>query len=480
LSKFVLSWYGILLAYFIIVGLFLILRLGGGNNPVFLSLGSLSFRWYGIIITAGVIICAFLAQFLAQRRGDDPDHVWRLLPVVLIAGILVARLWYVTFTFDGYRDYLFSIGNPNHAGALEIWRGGIAIQGAVVGGTIGTLIYGWWYNRRLQQQASKGPRFSIWRFADFVAPGLVLAQAMGRWGNFMNNEAYGRETKWGWGIKIPCEYRTSGATPGTDNTLCPIAQSPQYGTPNGGIDQNALFHPTFLYESLWDYFCFLVLFYCVMKPKTIERRFRVKLRDGDIFLLYWVIYSIGRFFTEGLRTDSLFIIGGPPNGLRSAQLTAIIAILIAGFLLFYRHRKAFPITQSLSVRLAPVAVAAGAGTAVALPDETTEEVGTEVEEAEEAEKATPVAPVDQLDDDDELDDSEEVVQPTLMDESARGENPPPPPESGEGSKSASGSETHPAPDDVTHDSGAGSAAPAEGGEEGPASGESTPAKSQGE
>ncbi len=370
LSKVVLSWYGIVLAYAFIIGLFLLLRLGEGNNPIFFSLGSLAFRWYGIIITGGVIVASFLAQFLAQRRGDDPDHVWRVLPVLLVSGIVMARLWYVAFTFQGYKDYLFSVGNPNHAGAIEIWRGGIAIQGAVVGGILGTLGYGWFYNRRLARQESTFPRFNIWRFADFVAPGLILAQGMGRWGNFMNNEAYGRETKYFWGIKIPCEYRTSGATPGTDDTLCPNSLLPNGQLKSGGLSKDALFHPTFFYESLWNYFTFLILFYCIMKPKTIERRFKIKLRDGDIFLLYWVIYSIGRFFTESLRTDSLYVIGGPPNGIRSAQVTAIVAILVAGFLLFYRHRKAFPITEALSMRLAPLAaVAGGTGAVATLPTE---------------------------------------------------------------------------------------------------------------
>ncbi len=351
-SKFILSWYGILLAYAVIVGLFLLLRLGEGNNPIALQLGSLTFRWYGLIITTGVIIASFLAQFLSARRGDDPDHVWRILPVLLVSGIVAARIWYVAFTWEGYKDYVFSIGNPVHAGAIEIWRGGIAIQGAVLGGILGTLAYGYIWNRRKNMTA---PPFSIWRFADYVGPGLILAQGIGRWGNFMNNEAYGRETKMPWGIKIPCEYRTSGTTPGTVDTLCPQTRLADGGIKPDGIEKDALFHPTFFYESLWNYFTFLVLFYCIMKPKTIERRFKVRLRNGDVFLLYWVVYSIGRFFTESLRTDSLYI-GG--TGLRSAQVLAIIAILIAGFLLFYRHRLAFPTTEALSMRLAPASVAA--------------------------------------------------------------------------------------------------------------------------
>ncbi len=372
LSKFVLSWYGIIIIYSLMFLLFFLLRQGDGNNPVALRLGGnadgtggLTFRWYGVIITIGVIVAAFLAQFLAERRGDDPDHIWRILPVLLVSAILAARLWYVVNTWENYKDHIFSFGGPK-AGAFEIWRGGIAIQGAVVGGIIGALLYGWFWNR-----GRKGQRlpFSFWRFADFVAPGLVLAQGIGRWGNFMNNEAYGRETKLPWGIKIPCDYRTNGSTPGTVDTGCPsggIVNGAASG--NNGISKDALFHPTFFYESVWNYFTFIILFFFIMRPKTVEKRFKLKLRDGDIFLLYWVIYSIGRFFTEGLRTDSLYLIGNPNNGgIRSAQALAIAGILIGGFLLFYRHRKSFSITEALSMRLAPV-LAPATGTMTVIGD----------------------------------------------------------------------------------------------------------------
>ncbi len=351
-SKFFTSWYHPFVVFALILTLFFLLRLGGGNEPILLKLGPFQFRWYGVIITTGVIIAAFLAQFLATRRGDNPDHVWRILPVVLVSGILVARVWYVVSTWESYKDYFFSVGNPQHAGFIEIWRGGIAIQGAVVGGTIGTYLYGLWVNRT---QRTSGPRFSIWRWADYIAPGLVLAQAFGRWGNFMNNEAYGRPTGMPWGIQIPCDYRTTGLTPGTDNTACTV-----YG-------KDTLFHPTFLYESLWDYLCFAVLFWLIMKPKTFERRFHFKLRDGDIFLVYWVIYSIGRFFTESLRTDSLYI-GGNVGGLRTAQVTAIAGILIASLVLFLRHRKSFPAPQALSARLTPVAASANIAAATAVAE----------------------------------------------------------------------------------------------------------------
>lgn len=410
LSKFILSWYGILIVYAIMVGIFLLLRLGYGNKPIALSLGSLTFRWYGIIITCGVIVASFLAQFLAERRGDDPDHVWRILPVLLIFGIVFARIWYVFNTWEGYKDYFFSIGNPAHAGAVEIWRGGIAIQGAVVGGILGTILYGYIYNLQ-QNRRESSRRFNVWRFSDFVAPGLVLAQGIGRWGNFMNNEAYGRETKFPWGIKIPCDYRTSGITPGTDDTLCPDSILPIGGVKMNGIEKDALFHPTFFYESVWNYFTFLVLFFCIMRPKTIERRFKVKLRNGDIFLLYWVVYSIGRFFTEGLRTDSLYFMGNV-NSLRTAQVLAIVSILVAGFLLFYRHSKSFPTSEALSMRLAPVLVGVPAGVGVPADAPTTIAQKPVTTMATATEEAAPVVELDADDLDDEIDEPEgRLVEP---------------------------------------------------------------------
>lgn len=417
-TDFVLSWYGALIVYAVVIGLFLLLRGNGGNDPIFLKLGGLTFRWYGIIITSGVVVASFLAQFLAERRGDDPDHVWRILPVLLVSGIATARIWYVANTWENYKDYIFSI-NGTRPGVIEIWRGGIAIQGAVIGGIVGALAYGYIWNRIQKRKESDKPRFSIWRFADYVAPGLVLAQGIGRWGNFMNNEAYGRETKMGWGVKIPCEFRTTGGTPGTVDTSCTK------------IDKDALFHPTFLYESLWNYFTFLLLFYCIMKPKTIERRLKFRLRDGDIFLLYWVIYSIGRFFVEGLRTDSLYL-NGDPNSLRTAQVTAIIGILVAGFLLFWRHRKSFPDAQKLSMRLAPYGASVAATTAVADKTEISKtaaiEVAKEVEAQEETEldSSETVEVKNKLDSSENIEEAEKATSPVTEEVEVKenNENPP--------------------------------------------------------
>jgi phosphatidylglycerol:prolipoprotein diacylglycerol transferase len=332
--KFVLSIPGILLVYSITFLIYFLLHNSpNGNNPVFFQLGNSgpTFRWYGIIITVGVILAAFITQYLAERRGENPERTWVLLPVVLVSGILGARFWYVANTWAKYKDHLFTIGDPSAAGVFEIWRGGIAIQGAVVGGAIGVAIYKWLVG---------GINFLRW--ADFIAPGLILAQACGRWGNFMNNEAYGRSTGLPWGLTIPCEYRTTGTTPGTVDTSCAILAPDQK------------FHPTFLYESVWDYTVFLTLLFAITRPKTVERWTKVRLRDGDIFFFYMILYSIGRFMIENLRTDPLYLIGDPVNGgIRSAQAISIIFIFVGAVALFARHRQRTPDSEALSVRVRP-------------------------------------------------------------------------------------------------------------------------------
>jgi phosphatidylglycerol:prolipoprotein diacylglycerol transferase len=332
LSRFILSFYGILAVYGFLLVLFFVLRAGEGNDPVLLKIGSLQLRWYGLIITVGVVLAALVAQFLAERRGDNPDTIWVLLIITLVSGLIVARLWYVAFTWDNFKDNPFSIGNPLKAGALEVWRGGVAIQGGILGGVIGVWVY------------CRIAKLNFWRFADYGSIGLAAGLAIGRWGNFFNNEAYGRETKYFFGIKIPCDYRTTGLTPGTVDLRCPPANP-------SGLSSNALFHPTFLYESLWVYAIFLALFIIAMKPKTFERRFKVRPRNGDLLLLFMVAYSIGRFLIEGLRTDSLYF-GGEPSGLRVAQVVSVILILGGGFWLFYRHRQPTPDTEALSMRVA--------------------------------------------------------------------------------------------------------------------------------
>ncbi len=376
--KFVLTIPGILLIYSAIFLIYFLLRNSDtGNNPIFFQLGDKgpAFRWYGIIITVGVIMAAFTTQFLAARRGENPERTWVLLPIVLVTGIAGARLWYVINTWAKYKDSIFSIGGPQ-PGVFEVWRGGIAIQGAVIGAVIGVVVYKW----------IAGLNFLRW--ADFIAPGLILAQACGRWGNFMNNEAYGSATSVPWGVKIPCDYRTTGGTPGTVDTSCSVLAADQR------------FHPTFFYESIWDYAVFLTLLFAITRPKTVERWTKLRLRDGDIFFLYLVLYSIGRFIIESLRTDPLYIIGDPVNGgIRSAQMLSIVFIFVGAFFFLYRHRTRTPDAEALSVKVRPqptkrelrqqqLALAtASAGGAVLEPETQVQrhvEAAAEIEETEQA------------------------------------------------------------------------------------------------
>ena len=321
--KFILSWPGVILVNAIIFTIFGLARLGGGNSPEIFALGWLHLRWYGLFIMTGVVLAALIAQYLAERKGEKADHVWQMLPVVLLGGIVGARIWFVVNTWDSFKDEparLFGFSGGQFIGIQ-----GIAIQGAVVGGILG----GWLY--------CAFAKIKFWRWADIIAPGLILAQAVGRWGNFMNNEAYGRATNKPWGIAIPCQYRTGangGLQPGSDSTAC-----------NTYADSSQLFHPTFFYESIFNYSVFITLFWTITHPKKTERFLRripflrnFVLRDGDIFCGYLILYSVGRFFIESLRTDSLYLFGNR-DLFRTAQALALIGLVLGIALLVFRHLR---------------------------------------------------------------------------------------------------------------------------------------------
>ncbi len=217
----------------------------------------------------------------------------------MILGIIGARLYYVAFEWDRYAGRpLLEIVNPQ--------GGGLAIHGAIAGAALAALIY------------TCRHRLPLLTWLDICMPALLAGQAIGRWGNFFNQEAYGRPTTLPWGLDIPPHRRV----PPYDN----LAQYPR----------STRFHPTFLYESLWDAAALLLIL-------GIERRFRGWLRPGDSALLYGVLYSAGRFVTEGLRTDSLCVgaytlDGSCAGGLRIAQLVSLAALVICGLVLAWRHR----------------------------------------------------------------------------------------------------------------------------------------------
>lgn len=239
-------------------------------DPVAFTIFGLEVRWYGILISSAVVIGTLLAMKEAKRRGINEDTILDLLLFVLPAAIIGARLHYVIFKWDNYKDNLIEI--------LNIRGGGLAIHGAVIAGVIVGLIF------------AKVKKISFWELADIVAPSLILGQSIGRWGNYANQEAYGGPTDLPWAIVVD------------------------------GVNV----HPTFLYESIWSFLVFLFLVYYSRK--------RIK-EDGEVFLLYMILYSAGRIFIEGLRTDSLML--GP---IRVAQLISLTFILIGAFI-FYKRRK---------------------------------------------------------------------------------------------------------------------------------------------
>jgi phosphatidylglycerol:prolipoprotein diacylglycerol transferase len=268
-----------------------------GGPPIAFHLGPLPVHWYGIIIVSAVLVAAYVASLEAKRRGQDPDHVWNALLLCLALGIIGARLYHVFSSprggmvgWDYYRQ--------NPIAILQIWYGGLAIYGAVIGGLLGVYIYA-----RLN-------KLSFLQWVDIGTPGLILAQVIGRWGNFINQELYGYPTNLPWGITITPPYRIP---PYDDLTLYPTSTR---------------FHPTFLYESLWNLLGFLLLMY-------VTRRYLDRLLDGDVFCLYAIWYPVGRILVEALRPDAWLL-----RGIAAAQIFAAIAIVVSVGIILYRHRRA--------------------------------------------------------------------------------------------------------------------------------------------
>jgi phosphatidylglycerol---prolipoprotein diacylglyceryl transferase len=253
------------------------------------SIGPLNPRWYGLLIASAVLIGLALSQRLAKARQLSPDLVGDLLVWLIVGAIPGARLYYVLFQWSYYSQHPDQI--------LAIWKGGIAIHGALIGGTLAAVLF------------SRIKHCSFWRLADIVAPSVILGQAIGRWGNFFNSEAFGSPTDLPWKLLIPEGRRPTG------------------------FESVAYYHPTFLYESLWNLMVFgLLLTLFVRFPKA---------KRGTLFLVYAIAYSIGRFWIEALRTDSLMV--GP---LKIAQMVSLVGIVFGsvGLIWLYILRRPLPDT----------------------------------------------------------------------------------------------------------------------------------------
>jgi phosphatidylglycerol---prolipoprotein diacylglyceryl transferase len=252
-----------------------------------LKLGPLSLRWYGLLIALAVFVGLSLARRLARHRQVDPELMADLVIWLVVGAIPAARIYYVAFKWQEYYSR-----HPDQI--FQIWRGGIAIHGAILGGMLATLIFA-----RLKQVA-------FWLLADLVAAPLILGQAIGRWGNFFNSEAFGAPTNLPWKLLIPLAARPAGMT------------------------NAAYYHPTFLYESLWNLGVLVLLLALFYRAS--------QLKQGSLFLIYLITYSLGRFWIEGLRMDSLML--GP---LRVAQFISLAGIVLGSLGLAWLYLRNRPL-----------------------------------------------------------------------------------------------------------------------------------------
>jgi len=255
-----------------------------------------TFHWYGLIIVTGILAAAWLVTWMARREKDkDPDHVWNALVWVVALGVIFARLWHVLFpsvssveagrTAEWYLTHPFDL----HDGPFIIWSGGLSIFGAVLGGALGVAFY------------ARKHRLDLLGWMDMAAISVPLGQAIGRWGNFVNEELYGKPTDLPWGMRVsnpPAEY--AGETH---------------------------FHALFLYESLWNLASVGVLLF-------VWLRWRDRLKKGDFVLLYAISYGTVRFLLEFLRIEVTLA-----GGVNVSQVVSLGAAILAALLLAYRHRR---------------------------------------------------------------------------------------------------------------------------------------------
>ncbi|MDN5337699.1 MAG: phosphatidylglycerol---prolipoprotein diacylglyceryl transferase [Thermotogaceae bacterium] len=253
-------------------------------DPVIFQFGRLQVRWYGVLIASGILTAYFVARTRIKVENINEDQVIEGLFYGVIAGVIGARLYYVAFNWNYFSE--------NPADIFKIWYGGLAIHGALIAAVIVAFLY---------TRLKKGVTFGFLQILDIALMVFPLAQSIGRWGNFFNYEAFGKPTNLPWKMYIPVQNRP------------PMYRNYEY------------FHPTFLYESIWDLIVFLLLY---IYTKKYRKKF------GETTALYMILYSTGRFFVEGLRLDSLYI-----GNLRTAQVMSAVLILLGILLFVYIRRK---------------------------------------------------------------------------------------------------------------------------------------------
>jgi phosphatidylglycerol:prolipoprotein diacylglycerol transferase len=257
--------------------------------PIVIGSFHYEFRFYGFILMLGAVAGAWLASRRAKERGYDPEIVWDLLVWLIIGGVIGARLWHIFLpSKSSMFDTMYYLTHP--LDAINLLKGGLGIPGAVIGGVIAL----YFYSRK------HGLYFAEW--LDIAAPALALGQAIGRWGNFFNQELYGAPTKLPWAIFIEPSKRLTGF-----------------------LDAE-YYHPLFLYESIYNLANMFFLLW-------LDKRFKGRLKPGDLFLVYLITYPVGRFFLDFLRLDIAMV-----GNINFNQTIMLVIAIAAAAGLIWRHR----------------------------------------------------------------------------------------------------------------------------------------------
>ncbi|MGD8190149.1 prolipoprotein diacylglyceryl transferase [Brevibacillus ginsengisoli] len=250
-------------------------------DPIAFSIGNIHVHWYGIIMGTAFFVGTYLASYHAKRAGINPDHILNMVVWIIPSAIVCARLYYCLFEWQQYQSHPLDI--------FAVWKGGLAIHGGLIGGFLAGTLYVRKHN------------LPFLLIGDILMPSVILGQAIGRWGNFMNQEAHGAPVSAEFMSHFPAFIR------------------------NQMLIDGVYYQPTFFYESIWDLGVFVIL---------LALLYRFKRYDGQVLASYLILYSIGRFFIEGMRTDSLMF-----GGLRVAQLVSLGLALLGVVLMIVVSRK---------------------------------------------------------------------------------------------------------------------------------------------
>lgn len=246
-------------------------------NPIAFSFGGLEVYWYGIIIGAGFLLSIYLAFNNAKRFSMNSEDIIDIIFYSAPVGIICARLYYVIFNWSQFKNNFLSIFN--------LRTGGLGIYGGIIGGVLVAVF------------VARKKKINPLKLLDYLVPYVALAQSIGRWGNFINQEAFGVNTNLPWGMM-------------SERTISHLAQLQEKGF---SVNPLMPVHPTFIYESLWN----LGLFFFLINYRKKNRK------EGEVFFLYMLLYGFARFFIEGLRSDSLYI-----GAFRASQIIAVLFFIL--------------------------------------------------------------------------------------------------------------------------------------------------------